>query len=896
VGFGAIVVIALFFLSPMASAGSSPTSNGPAVAAPGAAPAAVAPAVHTFPTPIHHVFLVVLENAGRTGVLANGPFEKALQSKYAYGSNYYAICHPSAPNYLALTSGATHQCGSDGYKTYSTENLGHLAQTAGLSWAGFDESMPKPCDTSNSGLYAVRHNPVVYYSDIAGNSAVCKAHDVNFTAWNSDVAKGTIPALGIISPNLNDDGHDTNVATADKWLSGWLSPLVNDSWFNSSVFFITYDESEGTNSSAGYNGTAGGKVYFVAVSPYAKKGFDLTMDASHYNLLATMEWLLGVGSTGHNDSSSKFPALKQMFSFPPGTVLAPLTTTSLKATATATPTSGTAPLTVSFKGSASGGSTPYTYSWNFGGTTTSSSQNPSHVYQYAGSYQATLTVKDSKGSTSTAKLTITAKKSSVNGIAASLTTGSSIGTTPGTFWSLDAVTNTGSGLTTDGTVKSFLSNTPFKWVRLGVDADSCNASTGKNYADDGSVTTGCGAYLTSLKTWCDAQTPHCHMILTLPGENNNSGEDAAIAKYIVNTVGLQPDYWVIGNEPMNWNHYGIAWSNWDVTDASKATPLAYAIDVKNGIAAVKKVDPAAKFIGVEAACSCNSVWFQDVAKIDGSSIAAIAYHQYPSNGLTTMTTAQLYELLNSNKNLTSSYATVRADITGQCTGCSTMPIFLNEYNAGPGWTPSNLGGTYSNAVFLASSVTQALRAKIPQFTTYDLQTSSTGTYGYSMIDGSNTIGPTGLLFSDLLDHLTIGSVYSTAVKTSILGVWSVMTQNGTKASLLVVNSNLSNAIALSLGTVFPTGISASVYTWDPSLSAPKESTATIATSYSIPSQGMLLITVSSYTGKIGALPIGHAVALSGPAVALHTPSPATLRVVGAPPVGPLVTGRVPIAV
>src|SRR5262249_56651075 len=54
-------------------------------------------------------------------------------------------------------------------------------------------------------------------------------------------------------------------------------------------------------------------------------------------------------------------------------------TTPLSATASATPTTGNAPLSVSFTGSASGGTAPYSYSWNFGdGSATSPPQNPSH--------------------------------------------------------------------------------------------------------------------------------------------------------------------------------------------------------------------------------------------------------------------------------------------------------------------------------------------------------------------------------------------------------------------------------------------------------------------------------------------------------------------------------------
>ncbi len=66
-------------------------------------------------------------------------------------------------------------------------------------------------------------------------------------------------------------------------------------------------------------------------------------------------------------------------------------------TASGSPLSGTAPLAVSFLGSATGGSPPYSWAWNFGDGTTGSTQNASHTYTSSGNFYASLTVTDSKG-------------------------------------------------------------------------------------------------------------------------------------------------------------------------------------------------------------------------------------------------------------------------------------------------------------------------------------------------------------------------------------------------------------------------------------------------------------------------------------------------------------------
>ena len=77
---------------------------------------------------------------------------------------------------------------------------------------------------------------------------------------------------------------------------------------------------------------------------------------------------------------------------------------------TATPTSGTAPLSVSFTDTSAGG--PVSWLWNFGdGSATSTEQNPTHTYTIAGDYTVTLTAGYDAAPDSTATRTITVSES-----------------------------------------------------------------------------------------------------------------------------------------------------------------------------------------------------------------------------------------------------------------------------------------------------------------------------------------------------------------------------------------------------------------------------------------------------------------------------------------------------
>jgi Phosphoesterase family len=88
----------------------------------------------------------------------------------------------------------------------------------GETWKSYEESMPSNCDKSNSGEYAVRHNPAVYYTKLSG----CASRDVPYTQLATDLAGNSLPAFSFITPNLIDDMHDGTIAQGNAWLSSHL--------------------------------------------------------------------------------------------------------------------------------------------------------------------------------------------------------------------------------------------------------------------------------------------------------------------------------------------------------------------------------------------------------------------------------------------------------------------------------------------------------------------------------------------------------------------------------------------------------------------------------------------------------------------------------------------------
>ncbi|MGD0251017.1 MAG: alkaline phosphatase family protein, partial [Thermoplasmata archaeon] len=320
------VSIGILMVIPVFAVGSTQGTISPS-SAPTTVSVAPSP---TFPTPIQHVFVLYMENIqyGQAEKLLN--FERDLGNTYSTSSAFYALCHPSAANYIAAVAGSVFtQCRSDSLHkgAYNSINIADLTQAVGETWNGFDESMPHPCDTSNATNYAASANPFLYFPDIVNNKTRCDDYDVPFTNWYADVnASATdpsaIPNYAFFTPNLMDNGHNENHVTADAWLSTFVNTwFLNRSFMKNSVLFITYDEGTLNNGyTAGNVTTVGGQIPFYVISPYTV-GFHtlpnnpFTIDSTQYNLLSTTEWLLGLGSTGNHDGTSYFPAMKGLFNF-----------------------------------------------------------------------------------------------------------------------------------------------------------------------------------------------------------------------------------------------------------------------------------------------------------------------------------------------------------------------------------------------------------------------------------------------------------------------------------------------------------------------------------------------------------------------------------------------------
>ncbi len=217
-------------------------------AASAASPCGTAPAPRTY----RHVVWVWMENHSYGSIIGSrqAPYINSLAARCGLATNYHNIAHPSLPNYMAATSGLGYariaKFVPDCDPVPGCTALARSIFGQGETWKAYAESMPSPCALANSGEYAVRHNPAVYYPRLRG----CSALDVPYSRLAADLSGGTLPAFSFITPNLIDDMHDGTVADGNEWLATNLPKLFASPEYRngSTVVFVTWDEGEGGTS------------------------------------------------------------------------------------------------------------------------------------------------------------------------------------------------------------------------------------------------------------------------------------------------------------------------------------------------------------------------------------------------------------------------------------------------------------------------------------------------------------------------------------------------------------------------------------------------------------------------------------------------------------------------
>jgi len=239
---------------------------------------------------------VILENT-RYDEAMRQPFLKELARRGALLENFSAVAHPSLPNYIALVAGSAYGITSDHNVTLDKPHIGDLLDAKGVSWKVYAEGYPGGCFLkAEDGDYARKHVPFLSFRDVQTDPARC-ARIVKASELKSDLDSGKLPRWSLYIPDQKNDGHDTGVAYADRWLSDTFGPLLKDPKFmRGMLFIVTFDEGHGY-----FNGN---HVATILLGDAVRPGAVSDAAYNTYSLLRLGEDVLGLGSLGEGDADA----------------------------------------------------------------------------------------------------------------------------------------------------------------------------------------------------------------------------------------------------------------------------------------------------------------------------------------------------------------------------------------------------------------------------------------------------------------------------------------------------------------------------------------------------------------------------------------------------------------
>ncbi len=231
------------------------------------------------------------------------PYITSLGNSYARATNYFALMHPSLPNYLQLFGGSnysiTTNCSPSLTCHIDAANLGDTLDARGLTWKGYMESMPSPCRLTTSGTYSPRHNPMVYFDNIRNDTARCNAHVVAYSALANDLQSiSTTPNFALIVPDNCNNMHDCPISTGDTWYANNLPAILNSPacLVDTCLVALTFDED---------NGSQHNQVLTIFAGSGAKTGGVVSSNLyTTYSLLRTVEHIFGLPTLTSNDANA----------------------------------------------------------------------------------------------------------------------------------------------------------------------------------------------------------------------------------------------------------------------------------------------------------------------------------------------------------------------------------------------------------------------------------------------------------------------------------------------------------------------------------------------------------------------------------------------------------------
>ncbi len=253
------------------------------------------------------LLVVVMENHSLSQMRAGMPYTFGLAQRYGYATDYHALRHPSLPNYIAIAGGdmyGIHDDKAPSAHPITRQSVFGQARRHRKTAAVYAEGMSSPCQLTNRGRYAVKHNPWAYF---VNNRVGCKAADRPMAAFGPDVRAGRLPRVGMVVPDLCHDAHNCSLATADAWFKRLMSTVYAGSDWRSGrlAVVLTADEDDHNQ----------GNVVLTTLIHRSQVHHVVSTRLTHYSLTRLYDEVAGLPYL-HNAATA--PSMAKAFGLPLG--------------------------------------------------------------------------------------------------------------------------------------------------------------------------------------------------------------------------------------------------------------------------------------------------------------------------------------------------------------------------------------------------------------------------------------------------------------------------------------------------------------------------------------------------------------------------------------------------
>ncbi len=246
----------------------------------------------------NHVVICILENHSYQQIVGSvhTPYINSLILMSANLQEFYALTHPSQPNYLMLFSGSNQGVTSDNLPSgtpWTTPNLGASLINSGSTFVTYSEGLPNTGSTVGaSGAYARKHCPWVNWQG-NGVNQIPASSNLSMNDFPTDF--NLLPDVSFVIPDQNNDMHNGSdperISVGDNWVEKNLKAYVDWAMENNSLFILTFDED---------NFTPINRIMCLFIGPMVRQGNYYLNRYNHYDLLHTLEDMFTLPYSGNS--------------------------------------------------------------------------------------------------------------------------------------------------------------------------------------------------------------------------------------------------------------------------------------------------------------------------------------------------------------------------------------------------------------------------------------------------------------------------------------------------------------------------------------------------------------------------------------------------------------------